>query len=515
MYNSFDYNFDNNMNYEDILGIVTYCSRFNELERSILLLNSSISNTIKYSKALILEILNVYGNLEFKQRVLFDNLFQRFYKLITKELKNCKKSFDTLKNTRDFEFKEKYRNQIRESLEYLDLFDYLVLSYKEVFIDKRMEDYSHGSLSSEIKVFKKRLLNCLEKLFENIDYMLKKRALNVSEYRFNGFLDRCSSQILTRYNLINLLNEQLDWINRKLFDEFLPLKNDSLIILIHQTSYKRLYRIGKYFVIVSNYEKDKLVNLFDREGKLGYLIAHFMQYEITKILEEEIKHDLHCFSEIIEIITFYNKLNLSNDSKEHIYVIDLETTGTDFDDVIIEIAICDLNLTNGKIIKLLNMKVKDEEFNDEHIDSWIFDNSDLTYKQIDEAKSTDLILPYLQCIFNKYETTSFVIEFDFQYIKNLGIKPLSIGKCIMLTSKYILNIPHSYHGIKYPKLSEAYNHFFPESNNYTTHNAMQDCFESTEILYEMYKLGKWDLKENLLKKKQEKENVAKMAMEKD
>ncbi len=44
-------------------------------------------------------------------------------------------------------------------------------------------------------------------------------------------------------------------------------------------------------------------------------------------------------------------------------------------------------------------------------------------------------------------------------------------------------------GYKWPKVEEAYKHFFPESEYVELHRGADDAFHEADIVYELHKLG--------------------------
>lgn len=78
-------------------------------------------------------------------------------------------------------------------------------------------------------------------------------------------------------------------------------------------------------------------------------------------------------------------------------VLDVETTGLiPLYDLIVEIGIVELNLLTGETQVLFDSVVREPKFGEEHKNSWIFENSDLTFDEVKNAPSFDEIIPELQ-----------------------------------------------------------------------------------------------------------------------
>ena len=102
-----------------------------------------------------------------------------------------------------------------------------------------------------------------------------------------------------------------------------------------------------------------------------------------------------------------------------IAIVDIETTGLNISDAIVEIGICKLNLKTGDITPLL-MKICQEH--DKKIDpnAWVFNHSDLKYYDVKKAPDLTTFSEEIQRIFNKYPMTAYNQNFDFKFLKNRG-----------------------------------------------------------------------------------------------
>lgn len=170
-----------------------------------------------------------------------------------------------------------------------------------------------------------------------------------------------------------------------------------------------------------------------------------------------------------------------------ILVLDIETTGlTPECDMICEIGICLLNLKNGNIIPILDQicQEQNKEF-DEY--SWIFQNSDLTIKQVIESPYLIDFKTELQDILNlKHPITAYNQQFDFSFLEHRGFQIKNKFWDPMFKLKNIMKIPHFYYGYKFPSVQEAWNFFF-KGNYIEKHRALDDAIHEAKIIYETNK----------------------------
>jgi len=178
---------------------------------------------------------------------------------------------------------------------------------------------------------------------------------------------------------------------------------------------------------------------------------------------------------------------------EKIAVIDIETTGlVPQNDIILEIGIVELNPETGETEVVFDSLVKEPSFGEPLRGSWIFDNSDLSFEDVQNAPLLESFRNELQDIFNEYKITAFNLSFDLGFLKSRGFIFPNELLCIMLTSTDICKIPH-YNGgpgYKWPKAQEAWDYFFPNTNYIEKHRAADDAKHEAKILYELIKIGK-------------------------
>ncbi len=182
-----------------------------------------------------------------------------------------------------------------------------------------------------------------------------------------------------------------------------------------------------------------------------------------------------------------------------IAVIDIETTGLDpVYNLICEVGIVELDLSTGERKVIFDKIVKEDGFGEEHRGEWIFQYSNLIFEDVLDAPKLEIYRDELQAIFNKYGISAFNKSFDLGFLKNRGfVFPYELP-CIMITATNVCRIPfrnpldiERYEGqeYKWPKVQEAWNFLFPNSDYIEGHRATDDAMHEAKILYELYLLG--------------------------
>ncbi len=181
---------------------------------------------------------------------------------------------------------------------------------------------------------------------------------------------------------------------------------------------------------------------------------------------------------------------------KQIAVIDIETSGfQNQGGLIVEIGIVGLDLETGNITNEFDAIVKENAFSERHARNpfgWVFKNSDLNYEDVASANSLDSYMSEIQSILDKYPlgATAFNKQFDFGFLKSRGLKIKELP-CIMLTATDLVNLPPNpgYNTPKWPKVEEAWEYFFPDTEYVEAHRALDDARHEALIAYELYKLG--------------------------
>lgn len=171
-------------------------------------------------------------------------------------------------------------------------------------------------------------------------------------------------------------------------------------------------------------------------------------------------------------------------------IVDIETTGLNPAlNMIVEIAIVSLDLETGKTKIIYNELIKEQKFDILHKNSWIFNNSDLTFEEVNSAAPLDI--KKLQSIFDKYHITAYNKDFDISFLQHRGFRIPNQLPCPMKLLTPILQLPSKNHymGFKYPSLKEAWAATFPNKPYLQNHRASDDAIHEAELVYELYNRG--------------------------
>ncbi len=178
---------------------------------------------------------------------------------------------------------------------------------------------------------------------------------------------------------------------------------------------------------------------------------------------------------------------------ELIAVVDIETTGFSHQkDCIVEIGICELDLNSGNCRELFNKRIRESNFSLTHRNAWIFNNSDLRYEDILNAKPLEVFKKKLQRIFNIYPATAYNKRFDFDYLKDRGFL-INELPCPMVIATDILKLPPRKPGTlyKWPTVEETWEYLFPDKEYVEKHRSYDDAVHEVLIIFELYRRNKW------------------------
>ncbi len=186
-----------------------------------------------------------------------------------------------------------------------------------------------------------------------------------------------------------------------------------------------------------------------------------------------------------------------------ILVLDIETTGfLNQGGSIVEIGIVELNLDTGEINEVFNSLVREDILTAKHREEpfgWIFRNSDLKVEDVRKAPKAIEVLPSVQAVLDSYPlgATAFNKRFDFDFLKNRGITFPKEQPCPMIVATDICKLPNrnGYSSYKWPKVEEAWEHFFGKETGYVeAHRGLDDAKHEAMIVHELYKMGEYKLK---------------------
>ena len=182
-----------------------------------------------------------------------------------------------------------------------------------------------------------------------------------------------------------------------------------------------------------------------------------------------------------------------------IIVVDIETTGfLNKGGKIVEIGIVKLNLLTGEITPAFNSLVKEEGFGPHHTQGafgWIFNNSDLTYEEVEAAPSLESQRAEIQALFSEYHATAFNKAFDFDFLRDRGFTITDLP-CPMKVATPICKLPnqYGYSSHKWPTVEEAWDHFFGKETGYVeAHRGYDDAAHEAKIVFRLFELGHFEV----------------------
>ena len=179
-----------------------------------------------------------------------------------------------------------------------------------------------------------------------------------------------------------------------------------------------------------------------------------------------------------------------------ILIIDIETTGCLNDGgSIVEIGAVELDLDSGTITEVFNSLCREKILTAKHRDAWIFSNSDLTPEQVRDAPAFEEVAREFQKLVDKYTggLTAFNRAFDIPYLQDRGIKFFKLLACPMLLSVDICKIPGNFNKYKWPKVEEAFKHFYPDIEYQEKHRGADDARHEAMIVWALFQLGEFTI----------------------
>jgi len=177
-------------------------------------------------------------------------------------------------------------------------------------------------------------------------------------------------------------------------------------------------------------------------------------------------------------------------------VIDIETTHFfDKGGSILEVGIVIIDTDKNTLNKAFSSLCKEKSFSEKDKDAWIFQNSDLTYDEIDKCDiSFDDIKDEVQSKIAECDImTAYNKAFDFEFLQDRGIRIDNAGKCIMLEATKICKIPKNPYWAKknpddpwkWANCEEAWEFMFPSIAYIEKHRALDDCIHEALICHRM------------------------------
>ena len=163
--------------------------------------------------------------------------------------------------------------------------------------------------------------------------------------------------------------------------------------------------------------------------------------------------------------------------------------------LICEIGIVNLDLDSGEIKPVFDQTCREDISPDP--ESWVFKNTSLTCKMVNESTHLKDFKDELQKIFNSKPVTSWNHEFDFKHLE-------CPSRCLTIPTKFwdpkrtlknFLKIPFdSGTGYKWPKVTEAFKYFYPNKKWQQNHRAIDDATIEAAIIFQATE--KWPILKN-------------------
>ena len=122
----------------------------------------------------------------------------------------------------------------------------------------------------------------------------------------------------------------------------------------------------------------------------------------------------------------------------------------------------------------------------------------LTVEEIRSSPDFRKIKDEIQRIIDAYPNgvTAYNRIFDTTFLEYYGINFPKLLPCPMILSTNIVKAPHKnprYSGYKWPSVEEAWAHFFPDIEYDEKHRGADDAFHEAQIIYALYKMGKYEI----------------------
>lgn len=178
---------------------------------------------------------------------------------------------------------------------------------------------------------------------------------------------------------------------------------------------------------------------------------------------------------------------------QKIIVIDIETTGfLSEGGSIVEIGAVELDLTTGAIKTVFDSLCREDRLTAKHREAWIFQNSDLTPEQVRDAPPFKIVAQEFQTVIDSYPAgaTAFNRLFDFTFLQDRGIRLHKHLPCPMILATNVCKLPaKGRQGYKWPKVEEAFSHFFPDTPYVEKHRGADDAYHEAMIVHRLYQIG--------------------------
>ena len=117
----------------------------------------------------------------------------------------------------------------------------------------------------------------------------------------------------------------------------------------------------------------------------------------------------------------------------------------------------------------------------------------MKFEDINNAPHLNHLKCEIQEILNRYSLTAYNTSFDFGFMESRGFIIKKDIPDIMASAKEACKIMYPKGGYKNPKMQEAWDNIFPNTNYTEKHRAVDDAIHEAKILFEMYKRGDYKI----------------------
>ena len=184
-----------------------------------------------------------------------------------------------------------------------------------------------------------------------------------------------------------------------------------------------------------------------------------------------------------------------------ILVIDVETTALrPQEGSLTEVGIVELDLATGnkKLIFDSTCHNKIPKLTIQHVkDCYAVQQGWVTLEEIRSSPDFRTIKDEIQAIIDKYPNgvTAYNRVFDIGFLTYYGINFGKLIPCPMLLATDVCKIPSKFKkkGYKWPRVEEAFEHFYPNSGYVEIHRGGDDAMHEADIIYELYKLNLFEV----------------------
>lgn len=182
-----------------------------------------------------------------------------------------------------------------------------------------------------------------------------------------------------------------------------------------------------------------------------------------------------------------------------ILIIDIETTGfLNQGGAIVEIGMVSLDLDSGQINTVFDSVCQEPDIltsrHREEPMGWIFRNSTLTPEMVREAPALEELRGAVQSHIDNHPlgATAYNRAFDFDFLEDRGFAFGAKLPCPMLVATPICKcLPRRYGDYKWPKVEEAWNHFFPDQEYTELHRGADDARHEAMIVWALFERGEY------------------------